>query len=89
MDYVSGAGPLKPTAEIEKYVDYFVCQTYKTTTAKKLQETCLLYTSDRECPFYVNTPNGLSIYVYGTKFNVSAYEDEMCIRDRVRGVRLC
>ena len=32
--------------------------------------------ADRECPFYVNTPNGLSIYVYGTKFNVSAYEDD-------------
>lgn len=32
--------------------------------------------ADRERPFYVNTPNGLSVYVYGTKFNVSAYEDD-------------
>ena len=24
----------------------------------------------------VNTPNGLSVYVYGTKFNVAAYEDD-------------
>lgn len=32
--------------------------------------------ADSECPFYVNTPNGLSVYVYGTKFNVSAYEDD-------------
>ena len=31
--------------------------------------------ADRERPFYVNTPNGLSVYVYGTKFNVTAYED--------------
>ena len=31
-------------------------------------------TNDR--PFYVNTPNGLSVYVYGTKFNVAAYEDD-------------
>lgn len=35
--------------------------------------------ADRECPFYVNTPNGLSVYVYGTKFNVSAYEDDSSI----------
>lgn len=33
-------------------------------------------TADSEHPFYVNTPNGLSVYVYGTKFNVSAYEDD-------------
>lgn len=32
--------------------------------------------ADRERPFYVNTSNGLSVYVYGTKFNVSAYEDD-------------
>ena len=32
--------------------------------------------ADRERPFYVNTPNGLSVYVYGTKFNVTAYEDD-------------
>lgn len=35
--------------------------------------------ADRKCPFYVNTPNGLSVYVYGTKFNVSAYEDDSYI----------
>lgn len=32
--------------------------------------------SNKKCPFYVNTSSGLSIYVYGTKFNVKAYEDE-------------
>ena len=32
--------------------------------------------ADKDRPFYVNTPNGLSIYVYGTKFNVAAYEDD-------------
>ena len=32
--------------------------------------------ADPKRPFYVNTPGGLSLYVYGTQFNVSAYEDE-------------
>lgn len=32
--------------------------------------------ADSDRPFYVNTPNGLSVYVYGTKFNVAAYEDD-------------
>lgn len=32
--------------------------------------------ADQERPFYVNTQSGLSVYVYGTKFNVSAYEDD-------------
>lgn len=32
--------------------------------------------ADRERPFYVNTPNGLSVFVYGTKFNVAAYEED-------------
>lgn len=32
--------------------------------------------ADRKRPFYVNTPSGLSVYVYGTKFNVSAYDDD-------------
>jgi len=32
--------------------------------------------ADKKRPFYVNTPSGLSVFVYGTKFNVSAYEDE-------------
>lgn len=35
--------------------------------------------ADHERPFYVNTPNGLSVYVYGTKFNVAAYEDDSFI----------
>lgn len=35
--------------------------------------------ADEERPFYVNTPTGLSVYVYGTKFNVSAYEDDSFI----------
>lgn len=32
--------------------------------------------ADKKRPFYVNTPSGLSVFVYGTKFNVSAYEDD-------------
>ena len=32
--------------------------------------------ADRKRPFYVNTPAGLSVYVYGTKFNVKAYPAE-------------
>lgn len=32
--------------------------------------------ADSERPFYVNTPHGLSVYVYGTKFNVAAYEED-------------
>ena len=35
--------------------------------------------ADRKRPFYVNTPAGLSVYVYGTKFNVNAYEDDNSI----------
>lgn len=35
--------------------------------------------ADKERPFYVNTPDGLSVYVYGTKFNVTAYEDEALV----------
>lgn len=31
--------------------------------------------SDKEHPFYVNTPGGLSVRVTGTKFNVSAYDE--------------
>ena len=36
-------------------------------------------TADRNHPFYVNTPNGLQVFVYGTKFNVSAYDDDNSI----------
>lgn len=32
--------------------------------------------ADKERPFYVKTANGLSVYVYGTKFNVNAYEED-------------
>ena len=32
--------------------------------------------ADKDRPVYVNTPNGVSVYVYGTKFNVAAYEDD-------------
>lgn len=35
--------------------------------------------SDKKHPFYVNTPGGLSVRVTGTKFNVSAYDDERTI----------
>ena len=35
--------------------------------------------ADYKRPFYVNTSSGLSVYVYGTKFNVAAYEDDDCI----------
>lgn len=32
--------------------------------------------ADRKRPFYVNTPGGLTVYVYGTRFNVSAYAED-------------
>lgn len=32
-----------------------------------------------ESPFYVHTESGMSLYVYGTRFNVSAYADESSI----------
>ncbi|WP_298044324.1 FecR family protein [uncultured Bacteroides sp.] len=32
--------------------------------------------ADHKRPFWVYTPNGLRIYVYGTKFNVAAYDDD-------------
>lgn len=32
--------------------------------------------SDSKRPFYVNTPSGIRVYVYGTRFNVSAYDTE-------------
>ena len=35
--------------------------------------------ADQDRPFYVKMPNNLSVYVYGTKFNISAYDDEKCI----------
>ena len=35
--------------------------------------------AEPERPFYVNMPNGLSVYVYGTQFNVTAYEDDSYI----------
>lgn len=35
--------------------------------------------SDREHPFYVNTPGGIQVMAYGTRFNVNAYEDEPTI----------
>lgn len=35
--------------------------------------------ADSKHPFYVNTADGLSVLVYGTTFNVAAYEDENLI----------
>ena len=32
--------------------------------------------ADEESPFYVNTSSGLSVYVYGTAFNVVAYNND-------------
>lgn len=32
--------------------------------------------SDKNHPFYVNTPSGIRVFVYGTRFNVSAYDNE-------------
>lgn len=32
--------------------------------------------ADARHPFYVNTPSGLSVHVYGTAFNVNAYPDD-------------
>jgi transmembrane sensor len=36
-------------------------------------------TADKKHPFYVNTLNNLSVYVYGTHFDVCAYSDEPTI----------
>lgn len=36
-------------------------------------------TADEEHPFYVHTANGPTVYVYGTRFNVSAYEDDEAV----------
>lgn len=36
--------------------------------------------ADPEAPFFVRTDAGMSVYVYGTSFNVNAYDDEPCIR---------
>ncbi len=33
-------------------------------------------TADPKHPFYVDTPDGLTVYVYGTRFNVSAYAED-------------
>lgn len=35
--------------------------------------------ADKKRPFYVNMTDGLKVYVYGTKFNVSAYGDDTSI----------
>ncbi len=36
-------------------------------------------TADKNNPFFVKTPIGLSVYVYGTRFNINAYDDENCV----------
>lgn len=36
-------------------------------------------TADKKHPFYVNMPDGLSVYVYGTHFNVNAYSSDPII----------
>lgn len=35
--------------------------------------------ADQEHPFYVRTADGPTVYVYGTKFNVSAYADDASV----------
>jgi len=35
--------------------------------------------ADPKNPFYVNMPHGLSVYVYGTQFNINAYAEESYI----------
>lgn len=35
--------------------------------------------ANKKKPFYVNTPSGLTVYVYGTRFNVSAYNDDEAV----------
>lgn len=35
--------------------------------------------TNAESPFYVHTKSGMSVYVYGTRFNVNAYSDEPSI----------
>lgn len=36
-------------------------------------------TADKKHPFYVNVPGGLSVYVYGTHFDVNAYSSDPMI----------
>lgn len=36
-------------------------------------------TADKEYPFYVTTAGGPTVYVYGTRFNVSAYADDASV----------
>lgn len=36
--------------------------------------------ADPKSPFYVHTDAGMSVYVYGTSFNVNAYDDQPAIR---------
>lgn len=36
--------------------------------------------ANRDSPFYVHAGGGMSVYVYGTRFNVSAYSDENLIK---------
>ncbi len=35
--------------------------------------------ADKKHPFYVNTSSGMSVYVYGTEFDVNAYDDDNII----------
>lgn len=44
--------------------------------------------ANREHPFYVHTPSGMSVYVYGTHFNVQAYDDSECIETSLEEGRL-
>lgn len=35
--------------------------------------------ANKKKPFYVNTPGGLTVYVYGTRFDVAAYNDDEAV----------
>jgi len=45
-------------------------------------------TADRDHPFYVNTAGGLSVYCYGTAFNVSAYNGDPCMETMLERGRI-
>ena len=45
--------------------------------------------ADKDSPFYVQTSRGVEVYVYGTRFNVSTYEDDSQVSTLLEEGHLC
>lgn len=45
--------------------------------------------ADKDSPFYVQTSRGIEVYVYGTRFNVSTYEDDSQVSTLLEEGHLC